>query len=249
MPKADSVHSMRPLNTSKAHSRRSFLGRAVAVLAAVGAADVTVVAAAQPAAVAERPELIDAGHRLDALQTEWKAAQGLRLEARAVAESLIPQVPEELLQDSYSWRNWTERQRDVEGVPLNDRPRIVDSHQLERALKDGSIVAPPRTEARKLVRALIKTAKKYETETEAAIEQSGLNEHLSRVTVASIGLQDLAWEISEVEPLTMLGASIQARVFCAYADAEDRHGKHHAAIVLGLPLARSIARLTLEGAS
>jgi hypothetical protein len=79
--------------------RRGFLGRTVAALAAAGTANVTAIAATRPAAptITERPELIDAGHRLDALQAEWQTAQALRLEARAVAESLVPPLPEDLI--------------------------------------------------------------------------------------------------------------------------------------------------------
>jgi hypothetical protein len=56
---------------------RAFLGRTVAALAASGATSVTAIAATRPAATVapERPELIDAGHRLDALQAEWQTAQ------------------------------------------------------------------------------------------------------------------------------------------------------------------------------
>jgi hypothetical protein len=229
--------------------RRGFLGRTVAALAAAGTANVTAIAATRPpsAVVTERPELMEAGRRLDVLQAEWQTANALRLQARARAESLMPPVPEELLQDSYDWRFWTDRQCDVEGVPMNDRPRIIDASRLGAALESGDIVAAPRTKVGKQIRSLIKAAKKYQAETAAVVEQSGIREHTERVYLASMALQDLAWEVAKIEPLTLVGASIQARVLCAYVDAEDRHDKHSATMVLGLPLARSIARLTQTG--
>jgi hypothetical protein len=105
-------------------ARRAFLGRTVAALAAAGAANVTAIAATRPAAVVtERPQLIDAGLRLDALQAEWQAAQALRLEARAVAESLVPPVPDEIVYYGAPMLG-IERQRDVEGRPIYQAPSL-----------------------------------------------------------------------------------------------------------------------------
>ena len=98
------------------------------------------------------------------------------------------------------------------------------------------------------MRGIVEIAKKYETECRAAIERSGLNTHLARVYLAATGLQEIVREVAEIEPLTMVGASIQARALCAYADAEDRHQQRWSALILGLPVARSIARLTSSGA-
>src|SRR5437879_3839783 len=98
--------------------RRGFLGRTVAALAAISTTSVTAIAAAGPAAVVtERPELIDAGRRLDVLQGEWQTAQALRLEARGVAESLVPPVPDEIIHRGPPMPG-VETQRDVEGKPL-----------------------------------------------------------------------------------------------------------------------------------
>jgi hypothetical protein len=47
----------------------------------------------------------------------------------------------------------------------------------------------------------------------------------------------------------MAGASVQARVLCAYNEAETRCDKRWSELILGLPLARSIARLTTESAA
>jgi hypothetical protein len=130
-------------------ARRAFLGRTVAALAAAGAANVTAIAATRPAAVVtERPQLFDAGLRLDALQAEWQAAQALRLEARAVAESLVPPVPDEIVYYGAPMLG-IERQRDVEGRPIYQAPSIYESICLQAAIDNGSIYAPKRTKFRK----------------------------------------------------------------------------------------------------
>jgi hypothetical protein len=229
-------------------ARRAFLGRTVAALAAAGAANVTAVAATRPASVAtERPELLDAGRRLDALRAEWKAAQALRLEARAVAESLVPPVPDEIVYYGPPMLG-VERQCDVEGRPMYHAPSIYDSTCLQAAIDNGSIYAPKRTKFGKKMRGIIEIAKKYETERLDAVKRSGLADHIERVFVAALGLQELAREVAKIEPLTMIGASIQAQALCAYTDAEESgHDKGWAVLVLGLPLAQSIARLTQGG--
>jgi hypothetical protein len=106
--------------------------------------------------------------------------------------------------------------------------------------------APKRTKFGKRMRGLVEIAKKYEDERLAVIERSGLNDHLERVRLAALALQELAREVAEIEPLTMAGAAIQARALCAYAAAEDGYDKCWSKLILGLPLAQSIARLTRD---
>lgn len=233
------------MNHPLAIGRRGFLGRTVAALAAAGAANVTAIAATRPPppVITERPELIDAGQRLDTLEAEWRAAQALRVEARGVAESLVPPVPDEIIHYGPPTLG-VERQCDVEGRPRHDKPSIVDSIGLQTAIDDGRIYAPKRTKYGKKMRHLIEVARKYETDRAAAIERTGLNDHLERVFRAATGLQETAREVAEIEPLTMAGVAIQARALCAYTAAEDDHDKRWAQLILGLPLAQSIARLT-----
>lgn len=61
--------------------------------------NVTVIAATRPAAplIEKYPELLEAGRRLDAPAAEWQTAQALRFETRAVAESIVPAVPDEII--------------------------------------------------------------------------------------------------------------------------------------------------------
>jgi hypothetical protein len=165
----------------------------------------------------------------------------LRLEARAVAESLVPPVPDEIICLGPPFPG-VDYQCDVEGHPIYKRPRIFISAPLQAALDDGSLYAPKRTKFGKRMRGIIEIARKYETDCLEASRQSGIDDCVERAYLASTGLQCLAREVAEIEPLTMAGAAIQARALCAYAAAEDRHDKHWAQLILGLPLARSIER-------
>jgi hypothetical protein len=191
--------------------RRGFLGRTMAVLAA--GASLTAIATSQPAsaAVTEDPALVDAGQRIEALQAEWRTADALRLKARALAESICPPIPDELLCDQrVIWAGCRDYQRDVEGRDLRDRCMILASYEMEAAIERGTLSASKRTRWGRSVYRLISVAKKYETEREAAIKQSGVLDCKRRVCLAAHQLQDLAWEVVEIEPRTMARVAAHA---------------------------------------
>jgi hypothetical protein len=98
---------------------------------------------------------------------------------------------------------------------------------------------------KKVVR-LIDTAERYEAERAAAIEQSGLPEAMTRHWEAAYEIEKLAYEASELEPRTMAGALVQARVLAAYAEVEIvvGHYRGRSGQLVGLALAQSIARLS-----
>jgi hypothetical protein len=99
------------------------------------------------------------------------------------------------------------------------------------------------------MRGIIEIARKYETEWLEACKQSGIDDCVERVYLATVGLRKIVDEVAEIEPLTMAGVAIQARALCAYAEAETDYDKGHAKLILGLPVAQSIARLTQGGAT
>lgn len=240
----------RPMFPPRAESvtlvRRSFLGRAAAALAGGAAVNITALATIRPAAavVTEHPGLMDAGQRLDALQSEWRTADALRLEAKALAEKLCPPVPEELFADGVWFAGCTEYQQDAEGKVLYHEPRILDSARIELAIERGNLIASKRTQFGKKVHALIKTAKKYEADRDAAIDQSGLLDCKERALRAAVALDELAREVAAIEAMTMAGVSVQARALCAYAEAEaECGGRGWSAQIIGLQLAQSVARL------
>jgi hypothetical protein len=81
--------------------------------------------------------------------------------------------------------------------------------------------------------AMIDAAEKYEAGRAAAIERE-----------AAYEVEKLAYEASELEPRTMAGAIIQARVPTAYAEVEVvvGHYRGRSGQLVGLALAQSIAR-------
>jgi hypothetical protein len=237
------------MNAPVTIGRRVFLGRTVAALAAATTANVTAIAAtgSAPAVVAERPELVDAGRRLDALQAEWQAAQALRLEACTLAESLVPPVPDEILYRGAPMLG-VDHQYDVEGRQKHGEYSIYNSKDLQKAIDDGRLYAPKRTKFGKKMQGIIEIAKKYEAERAAVIDQCEIDVHIERCNIAAMRIQEIAREVAEIEPLTMIGASVQAHALCAWAEAHDGYDKGWAQLVLGVPLARSIVRLSADSA-
>lgn len=233
--------------------RRSFLGRAVAALAAGATANLTAIAATRPpaAAIAEHPALIDAGQRIDAAQAEHRTAAALWAEARELAEKLCPPIPDELVCKGPLYRGCTEYETDVEGKNVWPRredgcrpPRnIFNSVRAEDAIKRGNLTASKRTKFGRKIHGMIKIAKQYEAERAAAIERSGLPDQAHRMNSAAFELQTLARDVAEIEPLTLMGALVQARALCAYTEAEQDSDKRWAAGIVGLSLARSVSRL------
>jgi len=242
-------------------ARRGFLGRTVAALAAATTANVAAIATTRPAgaALSELPELIDAGQRLDVLRAEWMAADAARLAARAIAESTVPPVPEEIVCKGAFWAGCTEEETDVEGKSLpailiknedgtariHELPKwIVRSAALREQTTNGRIYCDGRTKFGKKVKRMIAVAERYETERAAAIEKSGLTEATTRLNFAWVEIDRLAREVAEMQPRTIAGAAVMARALSAYVETESYSGNGKwGAMILGQPLAEAVARL------
>jgi hypothetical protein len=243
--------------------RRSFLRRAATFLAA-GAAGTTTAIVVAPAAVAasvvqEDPAIVALGERIEPLLAAYRNAAEDRLKARASAEANCPAVPEELVCNAPSWAGCTESVCDVEGKEiLHDVftkdgteyrrvPRqILDSEETKAAIARGNLYCDRRTTfGKKLVR-LIETAEKYETERAAAIERSGLGAAIECQHFAAWEIERLAYETVKIEPQTMAGVLIQARVQTAYAEVEIEvgHYRGRSGQLVGLALAQSLTRLS-----
>lgn len=240
--------------------RRGFLGRTVAALAAAGTANVAAIAATRPAAaaIAELPELVDAGRRLEALRAEWQAADAARLAARAIAESIVPGVPEEIVCNGTFWAGCTEEETDVEGkrlptVLFTDEDgrtrgtvprRIASSYGLRRAIDEGRLHCDGRTSFGKRVKRMIATAEQFEADTVAALERSGLEAATRRAHFAAQAIDTLAREVADMQPQTIAGAAIMARALCAYVETESCTGNvRWGVMILGAPIAEAVARL------
>ncbi|UEM13669.1 hypothetical protein J4G43_004935 [Bradyrhizobium barranii subsp. barranii] len=246
------------MSTPIAIGRRSFLGRAAAVLAGASATTPVMLTAAL-AAPEEDPLLVDAGRRLGGLVDAFAAAQAKLAEAKALARSLVPDVPEEIVcYSSTFWAGCSYELRDVDDSPLPGgfvvdsdgysraaRPKkIIDSTSLKNLIKDGVIHCDGRTSFGKAVKRKIALAERYESDRAAAIERSGLPEAYEAAFFASQAIDDLAREVAAIEPKTSAGVAVLARVLCAYVETEEYSGnRHHGAMILGKPLAEAVARL------
>jgi hypothetical protein len=244
---AKSVHNV-PLT-----DRRSFLRRAVTALAAGAAVNATAIVATRPAPAGDLPQedpaIIALGKRIEPLLTAYRNAAEDRLKARATAEANCPAVPEELVCEGMRLAGCTNAERDVEGEKIKCARlprRILNSEDTKGAIARGNLICDRRTRFGKEVAKLIDIAEKYEAEREAAIEQSGLRDAMYCQWEAAHEIEELAYQASEIEPRTMAGALIQARVLTAYAEVEIAigHYRGRSGQLVGLALAQSIARLS-----
>jgi hypothetical protein len=210
--------------------------------------------------VPEDPAIIALGERIEPLLVAYRNAAEDRLKARAVAEASCPAVPEELVCNGVFWRELTETECDVEGKEIrtllvdgeDDKkyaqlPReILNSGKTKAAIDRGNLYCDRRTKFGKKVVRLIETAEKYEAEREAAIERSGLRDAMYCQREAAYEIEKLAYDASEIEPRTMAGALVQARVLAAYAEVEIEvgHYRGRAGQLVGLALAQSLTRLS-----
>jgi hypothetical protein len=71
---------------------------------------------------------------------------------------------------------------------------------------------------RQRVKRLTEVAQCYEAEREAAIDRSGLPDARCRMFQAYQEVDGIARDVAEIEPRTLAGAAIMARVLCAYSE-------------------------------
>jgi hypothetical protein len=235
-------------------ARRRFLSQAAGVaVSCTVMAPVTIATAAAAAApslltttAAEDPRLLALGEQIEPLLTEYRACAERRRSARALAESLVPPLPPEMI-DSHGIAHlgYCDYQCDVEGNILYREPRIIEAEALQGAIDRGNLYAPKRSKFGKRVDALLKAARDYEAKRAAAIERSEISEALLNVQHAASDLEVLAYKVREIEPITMAGVIIQARALTAHAEAElDSHGYNgKSGAVLGRELASAVLRI------
>jgi hypothetical protein len=241
-------------------SRRFFLARAATgtAVAALPAAGTAIALAATPPASppTEDPALLALGEQIYPLLKTNRAAVERKRAARALAEKLCPPVPDELvvtMQRHGMFIGCTERETDVEGKDvwpppepdgIHRRPprQIIQSALVEKSFADTS----PRSKLGKQIRKRIETARKYEAERKAAIERSDIKAAKDGMYFAAADVEDLAWKVREVEPVTMIGVLIQARALVAHSEAElhaHTFGERRSGMVLGRELATAVLRI------
>jgi hypothetical protein len=245
--------------------RRNFLQRAATFLAVGAAGTTTAIVVGHPAPAAavlvqEDPAIVALGERIEPLLLEYRIAAADRAKARANAEANCPAVPEEIVCEGTFFRGCAEDECDVEGrhfevLLLDDEDggkyaelprRILSSKKTKEAIARGNLHCNRRTKfGKKLVR-MIETAEKYEAERDAVIEATGLPDAMARQCEAGFRIEKLAYEVGYIEPRTIAGVLVQARVLAAYAEVEVQvgHYRGRSGQLVGLPLAQSIMRLS-----
>jgi hypothetical protein len=247
--------------TMKTMSRRFFLARAATgtAVAALPAAGIAIVSKSALAATppAEDPALLALGEQIDPLLKTYRAAVERKRAARALAEKLCPTVPDELVVQRHGmFSGCAERETDVEGKDVwpppeadghHHRPprHIFQSALIEKSIANNNLYASPRSKFGKQIRKLIETAKKYEAERKTAIERSDIKAAKDGMYFAAADVEDLAYKVREIEPVTMIGIMIQARALVANSEAElDAHGfEGRSGMVLGHELATAVLRI------
>jgi hypothetical protein len=229
---------------SSPFTRRLFLGAAAALPATAAAAAAPALLTVTPA---EDSRLTEIGEQIDPALLAYRLCFQCRRSARALAESLAPPVPPELIESGgIAHVGHCDHQCDVEGKILHHEPQIIQSDLLQGAIDRGNLYAPKRTKFGKRIHALLKTARAYEAGRDAAIERSGITEAAAAVRHAACDLEILAYEVREIVPLTMAGVVIVARVLSAHAEAELDTGagfNGRSGSVLGRELASAVRRL------
>lgn len=247
-------------------TRRLFFSVAAALPATAAAAIGTT--QPEPLAISQSEDaiLLALGEQIDPLLAAYRMALARHTEARALAEANCPQVPEELVCKGPQWAGCTEREQDVEGKdvwPPNyvgadgktyARPprNILNSVATNAAIKRGNLYCDGRTAFGKRLRALIRTAERYEAERETAIERSGVLGAADELRWAATDIDVLAWKIRDFAPVTVAGVLIQARALAAHGESEQ-HGSGftgRAGLTLGRQLADAVLRVEgLRGAA
>jgi hypothetical protein len=123
--------------------------------------------------------------------------------------------------------------------------QILNSEKTKAAIDRGNIHCDRRTRWGKDLLKKIDLAERYESERTAAIERTGLPAAMARQWEAAYEIEKTAYEARDLEPRTMAGALVQARVLAAYAGVEIEvgHYKGRAGQLIGAALAQSIVRL------
>ncbi len=252
-------------------NRRAILAGIATVAIATPGALAFASPTATPSAATEDANLLALGERIDPLLSAYRAAVQRRREARAIAEKLCPQMPDELVQkpeDRIDGADITRREIDIEDAPVHaqnfvgvdgriyarrDR-EIIQSELLEKAFANGDLPGPRTRWARgrqaEQLRKKLAIAKKYESERDSAIATSGIREACDQLRSAADEIELLAYEVRKIESATMVGVLIQARALSAYHEAELDCGSGWAGrsgSVLGRELAASVLRIAAGG--
>lgn len=226
-------------------------GSAGTAAALGGAFSLTAAAAPGVASIpSENPDLLRLEQEFVTLETAFYDAEEKKRAARALFETLAPQVPDDLvltreeqqLSREPLWLRIGEEERDIEGARvLHDgeqwAPRII---AYSGHLDEVALLHSPRTKIGRLIRRKLKVARVYESARDAAEERSGFQPAAIARYWAAHNLENFCLrQIGKAPARTMAGSVIKARALIACSKiGQDEH--YRASILLGKDLAESV---------
>lgn len=237
--------------TTTTPARRSFLAALTAAIAAPAAATLPALPAKAEPMPEEARELLALGEKLAGLLDEWREAAARFAEARALYEKLRPAVPQGLAwtyEHGTHMRHEAVEQRDLDGnCVMWEPPRggrqpllLYKSNYLQARILRFEI--PRSTKEGKAARRLVRLAKKYEADVEAAWQSSDLEKHRGALGDVRIAIQDLVYEeILAIEPRGPDGLAVYARALLALRETGVGGGhSKDGATLLGVAIARTL---------
>lgn len=198
--------------TAPKPARRAFLAGLAAVATPAVAAPVAV---AMPAP-AEVPEILSIGQRLPGLLEAVLAAEARKVEARAVYERTKPPMPKQLIvPEHWHERDISEDERDIENRMVSHNGsfparRIYVWREMKARMIRHNVA--PNSDEGKHLRKLIRIARKHERANAAALAASGYPDRKEDLERANDALDDQIDRLFELEPVTMDGLVVYARV-------------------------------------
>jgi hypothetical protein len=174
----------------------------------------------------ENPDLLALGEQIEPLLTTYRVAAEREREARAMAETLCPPLPDDLVRghNDFAFAGCCTGETDIEGqivhAPGEWRARfILSSRMTKDTIARGNIPALRRTKHGREVWRLIQVAEKYEAGREAAIERSGILKAVEERKSARARIEMLGHEMRRHQPATTVGVVIMARALAAFSEA------------------------------
>ena len=209
---------------------------------------------------AEDPRIIELGEKIDPLLRSYQYWAAREVEAYATYLRLRPPIPEELLtaHKQYSFisdcraeesdcRGFKECETYIgdDGREYANRPRhILKSKPLRIFIIERDLGRSTKWE--RDIRRLARLAASYERAVQEALVESDYDNIENKQRSASYELEQLVYDLRELEPNTISGALIFARALTAFQEAESCAGKiiGGSAQLLGSKLAAAVLRVS-----
>lgn len=220
-------------------ARRSFLALLTGAMAAPAAA-----VAASPAAPAvdEAPELLALGRQLDEALEAFREAVARKAEAVEIWERMRPEVPEELVGTALDRRDGlTVQEVGLDGSVAGAR-EIFSSREIRIQMLRRNISG--RTKEGRRLHRLVRLAKSYEKGIAEAYRVSNYEACERDADKAAQAVHAMARQALDIEPVTVEGLLILARLTAAVTETYDL-GELHCLLggAVGVHTAKAAVRI------